>query len=143
MSLNLSAALLVLCLGVSLFGRAQQPPPPPPPAQAPPAESQSHPEKQGKHANDLFLFGTVFTQQGFTLPGALLQLRRAGEKKVRAENITNRAGEFALNAPRGVEYELTVKAKGFEDQSQKIEANSGNRPDIVFRMKPVSGGKKK
>lgn len=62
---------------------------------------------------------------------------------MRAENVTNRAGEFALNVPRGVEYELTVKAKGFEDQMQKIEANSGNRPDLVFRMKPVSGGKKK
>jgi hypothetical protein len=140
MSINLSAAILVVCLGVPSFGGAQQPPPP---AQAPPGESQSHPAKQGKHANDLFLFGTVFTEQGFALPGALLQLRRAGEKKVRAENVTNRAGEFALNAPRGVEYELIVTAKGFEDQKLKIEVGSGDRHDLVFRMKPLSGGKKK
>lgn len=143
MRINLSAAVIVVCLGFPLLGGAQQPPPPPPPEQAPPAESRSHSEKQGKHANDLFLFGTVFTQQGFTLPGTLLQLRRAGEKKVRAENVTNRAGEFALNAPRGMEYELTVKARGYEDQLQKIAAGSGDRHDLVFRMKPVSGGKKK
>jgi hypothetical protein len=137
----LTAVLLGVYLWAPPLAGAQQAPPAGP-AQAPPASSQAPESKRGKHQNDLVLLGTVFNEQGFALPGAQVQVRRAGEKKVRGEDITNRLGEFSVRVPRSIEYEISVKARGFQEQSQKIEATVGDRQDFVFRMKPVTGGKK-
>ncbi len=133
-------------LGVSLWlpcGAGAQQPPPSPPAQSSSTSQQSSSGKQGKYANHIVLSGTVFTAEGLALPGAQVRVRRAGEKKVLAESVSNRAGEFWMHVPGGVEYEMTVKAQGFEEQKAKLEAGVTSRQDIVFRMKAVSGGKKK
>ena len=111
------------------------------------AEGNSGPAKDQKekrsHQNDFLIFGTVFTDQGFSLPGAIIRVRRSGEKKVAGEATADRRGEFAVRVPQGAEYEITVAAKGFQDETRKIDAQSGNREDLVFRLRPVSGGKPK
>lgn len=140
MKIRLSALLFVASFGVPAWAAAQQAPPATPPASS--AAQQAPQSKTGKHQNDLVLLGTVFTEQGFALPGARIQVRRAGEKKVRGEDITNRVGEFSVRVVRGVEYEVSVKARGFQDQSLKVDGSAGDRQDLVFRMKPVAGGKK-
>lgn len=133
-----TALLLLGCLAAASLLAGQQPP-----AQSSSAPAQQPSEaKKGKHQDVIFLFGTVFTEQGFTLRGAQVQVRRTGERKVRGEDVTNRVGEFSVHVSRGVEYEMTVKAKGFENQTLKIESNSGDRQDLVFRMKPVGGARK-
>ena len=101
------------------------------------------PQKRPRPCQQFLIFGTVFEEAGFLLPGAEIQARRAGEKKVRWRQHSDRRGEFAACVPPGAEYELTVKAKGFEDQSRKIDARTGNREDLVVRMKPLPEGKKK
>jgi len=106
------------------------------------SDSSTSKTKPGKHHNDIFLAGTVFTDKGFRLPGAQVQLRQTGQRKVRAEDVTNGVGDFSLHAPHGIAYELTVKAKGFEDQKLAIDSSSGSREDLVFRMKPATRGKK-
>lgn len=99
--------------------------------------------KKGAHEEDFLLFGTVFTEQGFALPGAEIRVRRAGERKGRWEARSDRRGEFAVRVPRGAEYEISVSAKGYQGQTRKIDAKTGNRQDLVFRVQPASGGKPK
>lgn len=94
-----------------------------------------------KAAPQFLIFGTVFTQQGFALPGAEIQVRRAGEKKVRWRATSDRAGEFAVRVPPAAEYEVTVRAKNWEPQSRKVDASAPGREDLVFRMKPAAEGK--
>lgn len=101
------------------------------------------PQKKQRLTDQFLISGTVFEESGFLLPGAEIQVRRAGEKKVRWRQVSDRRGEFAVRVPPGTEYELTVKVKGFEEQSRKIDARTGNRADLTIRMKPLPEGKKR
>lgn len=107
-------------------------------------EEKQDPRKRTRADEQRFLlFGTVFTAQGFALPGAKVEVRRAGEKKVRWSSISDRRGEFAIRVPPGAEYEVTVTSKDFETMVRKVDATSGVREDMVFRMAVSPGGKKK
>lgn len=101
------------------------------------------PQRKGARENDFLLFGTVFTEQGFALPRAEIRVRRAGERKVRGEARSDRRGEFAVRVPRGAEYEVSIAAAGYQEQTRKIDARTGSREDIVFRLQPTPGGKRK
>jgi len=107
------------------------------------AASGSEQREKGAEANRFLLFGTVFTEKGFALPGAEIEVHRAGEKKIRWRALSDRAGEFAVRVPAGAEYEVTVRAKEFDGQTRKVDATSGTREDLVFRMKPAPERKKK
>ena len=99
--------------------------------------------KKSAHENDFLVFGTVFTEKGFAFSGAEIRVRRAGERKVRWETGSDRRGEFAVRVPRGAEYELSVRAAGYQEQTRRIDARSASREDVVFRLQPVAGGKPK
>ena len=121
MRLLLVAAVLVLGLGSALTI----------PASASPAAQQKRP----KPCQQFLIFGTVFQESGFLLPGAEIAVRRAGEKKVRGKQNSDLRGEFGVCVPVGAEYELTVTAKGFEEQTLKIDARVGNREDLTIHMR--------
>lgn len=93
--------------------------------------------------NDFLLIGTVFTEEGFLLRGTEIRVRRVGEPKVRWRGVSDRRGEFAVRVPGGAEYEMTVAAKGFQEQARKVDARTGSREDLVFRLAPAPKGKKK
>jgi len=93
------------------------------------------------HAHDFLIFVTVFTDQGFALPGARVRVRRADEKKPKWEATSDRRGEFAVRVPEGSEYEMTVEASGFKPEIRKIDAREENRIDLTIRMDKASGGK--
>jgi hypothetical protein len=99
--------------------------------------------KKPRLADQFLIFGTVFEESGRLLPGAEIQVRRAGEKKVRWRHYSDRRGEFGVRVPPGAEYDLTAKAKGFEEQTRRIDARNGTREDIVIRMRPAAKGEKK
>lgn len=86
--------------------------------------------------------GTVFTENGFSLPGASIRVNRVGERKARWEAMSDRQGEFGLWVPQGAEYEVHVKAKGYEEQAQKVDGKSGLHERLVFHMNPAKGEKK-
>jgi hypothetical protein len=138
-----------LLAGVVLFtstGLFAQEPAPAPPAQAPPAAESSSKQKPAQsattHSNDFLVRGTVFTQEGFALPGAELRIRRTADKKFRWQTISNSRGDFAVRVKMGADYEVTVRAKGFQEQSLPVNAKTGDRfKDLVFRMQH-EGGKK-
>jgi hypothetical protein len=81
-------------------------------------------------------FATVFTDQGFALPGARVRVRRSDEKKFRWEATSDHQGELAFRVPPGAEYEMTIDARGFKTQTRKIDAREENRADLTIRMEP-------
>ncbi len=102
------------------------------------AASQNPPSQ---HANDFVIFANVFTQQGFSLPGAKVRVRRVDEKKFRWEAMSDRRGELGVRVKQGPEYELTIEAPGFKAENRKIDAREGNREDLTFQLEPLAGGK--
>ena len=92
----------------------------------------------GSHAHDYVIFATVFTDRGFALFGARARVRRSEEKKFRWETTSDHQGELAFRVPQGAEYELTIEARGFKTQTQKIDAREDNRADLTIRMEPQS-----
>ena len=108
---------------------------------SPPADKPNH--RKYSHADDFLILGTVFNEKALSFPGVELRIRVAGEKKYRWDTYTNSRGEFAVRVPQGTSYEVTVRAKGFEQQTRIVNAkNGGNEEAVVFRMQPVGGGKK-
>ena len=93
--------------------------------------------------NQFLLFGTVFTEEGFGLPGAEIRVRRADERKARWQARSDGRGEFAVRVPVGAEYEVSVVAKGYQEQTRKVDARTGTREDFVFRLRPAPGEKRR
>jgi hypothetical protein len=88
----------------------------------------------GSHAHDFLIFTTVFTDQGFALPGARVRVRRSDEKKFRWEGVSDHRGELAFRVPQNAEYEMTIEARGFKLETRKIDAREDNRADLTIRM---------
>lgn len=142
-----SIAVLSCALMVSIgFLRAQEPGAPAEPAARAPAgareSSSQQPQKKSSHAEDFLIRGTVFTPDGLALQGAELRIRRASEKKFKWNDATNSRGEFAVRVRMGADYEVVVRAKGYQDETQAVNAATGERfKDLVFRMKTQTGRK--
>jgi hypothetical protein len=140
-----STLLAGLVLSASLPLRAQEAAQPsaPPSTASPESTSKQNPgQSAGRHSNDFLVRGTVFTEEGLTLPGAELRIRRSSEKKFRWDTETNSRGNFAVRVKMGADYEVVVRAKGYQEQSLAVDAKTGDRyKDLVFRMQH-QGGKK-
>jgi len=141
-SLSLLIAIGAGLSSVGLFAQEPvQPAPPPPPAESSssrPASGQS----TSRHSDDFLVRGTVFTAEGLSLPGAELRIRRSAEKKFRWDTISNSRGDFAVRVKMGSDYEVMVRAKGYQEQSIAVDGKTGERiKDLVFRMQH-QGGKK-
>ena len=98
-------------------------------------------QNAGSHAHDFLIFATVFTDEGFALPGAHVRVRRIDEKKAKWAATSDRRGEFAVRVPEGAEYEMMVEASGFKPEVRKVDAREENRADLTIRMDKASGGK--
>jgi hypothetical protein len=143
---------LAVCLAPlpSALAQSQQPIQPVPPS-APVAPSSpvagtsttKHGKTQYSHANDFVIIGTVFNDKALSFPGVQVHVRLAGERKVRWDTYTNSRGEFAVRVPRGAQYEVAIHAKGFADQSRKVDSTLGDTQErISVRMESAPGGKK-
>jgi len=113
------------------------------PAPAPATPSTKHAlQKKHSHANDFLIHGTVFNDKALALPGAEIRIRKSGEKKFRWETRTNSRGEFAVRVPRGADYELAVRAKGFAAEMKTLDTKIAAREEnTVFRLTPAPRGK--
>jgi hypothetical protein len=144
--ISVVGSVALAALPGSVLAGAQEPAPPAPSAAPPFAGSSSTSQSSKKkysHANDFLIRGTVFDEQALSFPGVELRIRRAGEKKFKWETFTNSRGEFAVRVPRGSDYEVLVRAKGFAEQTRAIDAKTGDYDgNVVFRMQRVGGNKK-
>ncbi len=99
--------------------------------------------KQEVFESQCLLFGTVFTDKGFALPGAEIRVKRTNEKKYRWEAHSDRRGEFAVRVPKGEDYEVNVKAKGYAPMVRAADAKATGQVDLVFKLQPAERGRKK
>jgi hypothetical protein len=142
-----SAVLACALVASGVLLRAQDPPAPQPappqqPAAASPESSSKQSPSKSGHADDFLVRGTVFTQEGLALPGAELHIRRASEKKFRWDTASNSRGEFAVRVKMGADYQVVVRAKGYQEQSLAVNAATGERvKELVFRMQRQTGKK--
>jgi len=86
------------------------------------------------HAHDFLIFTTVFTDQGFALPGARVRVRRSDQKKFRWEGVSDNRGELAIRVPQNAQYEMTIEAHRFKMATREIDAREDNRADLTIRM---------
>jgi hypothetical protein len=118
------------------------PAPAQPPASADSSSKQKSTASASRHSDDFLIRGTIFTEEGLALPGAQMRIRRTAEKKPRWQTVSNSRGDFAVRVKMGTAYEVTVRAKGFQEQSLPVNAATGDRfKDLVFRLQR-EGGKK-
>jgi hypothetical protein len=99
-------------------------------------------QEKKKRPPEVVIVGTVFTEKGFSLPGATIRITRVGEHKARWDAESDRRGEFGVRVPQGNAYEVRVTAKGYEEQEQKVDGKSSTYENLVFRMTPKKGGRK-
>jgi hypothetical protein len=99
-------------------------------------ESSSNGKKKAVPA--FLIIGTVFNEQALSFPGALVRIRRTGEKKYRWETYTNSRGEFAVRVPEGQQYEVLVLAKNYKDQSRSVTASiAAVQERLSIKLEPV------
>jgi len=140
------ASFLLPCLSA-----AQQPVPPPPasPTEAPAAVPPSAPSQESSSAHrrnskipPFLILGTVFNEHALAFPGVQVKIRRKGEKKFRYEMYTNSRGEFAIRVPDGIEYEVVVRQKNYQDQSQIVAATMADvQKRLTFKLESNKPGK--
>jgi hypothetical protein len=142
------AALVWPCIATA------QLPVPPHPSEEPPASAPSHApsqqESSSKHKSKVppfLILGTVFNEHALAFPGVEIKIRRKGEKKFRYDTFTNSRGEFAIRVPDGIEYEVVVREKHYEEQSQLVTANIADvQKRLTFKLessKPAKAGDSK
>ena len=101
----------------------------------PAGAAQKKPTRQEIYASQSLLYISVFTDKGFALPGAELKIRRATDKKPKWDGNSDARGEFAIRVPGGADYEILVKAKGYQPMTKMVKnAPVGDRLDLVFRL---------
>ncbi len=96
------------------------------------AHSQAQQPSPHKLAPYAVIFGTVWDPDSRPVYGVHVQLRRAGEKKVRWQAYSDHRGEFAFRVPPGkVDYELDADQK-----SLKMLKNNGlmNREPVKVHV---------
>ena len=74
-----------------------------------------------KHHGDAYglIYATVWGAGAETVYGVKVQLRRQGDKKVIAEQVSNHTGEVAFRVPAGKQdYTLTADVKGSKDKTK-------------------------
>ena len=87
--------------------------------------------------DDCILYVTVFSQKGARLPDAAYVAHAAGQKKPHWEGYADSRGEFAVRVSVQGDYEIEVKAKGYEPQTKKVTSEIAQKLDLVFNLVPA------
>lgn len=89
-------------------------------------------EKEEPHA---LLVGSVFSEEGFSLPGVPVSVKRRDDRKPKWRAISDRRGEFAVRLPTGRgTYEVTTHSRNHENQTKRVEVQDRERVHVLFRL---------
>lgn len=81
--------------------------------------SAASPSDKRHDAPYALIYATVWGKGAETVYGVRVQLRRAGDKKVIAEQVSNHTGEVAFRVPAGKQdYTLTADVKLSKDKAK-------------------------
>jgi hypothetical protein len=86
--------------------------------------------------DDGILYVTVFTEKGARLPDAAYTAHPFGKAKPHWEGYSDVRGEFAVRVSLQGDYEIEVKAKGYDPQTKKVTSETGDKTDVVFNLIP-------
>jgi hypothetical protein len=86
--------------------------------------------------DDGILYVTVFTETGMRLPDASYTAHPFGKTKPHWEGYSDVRGEFAVRVSLQGDYEIEVKAKGYDPQIKKVASEVGDKTDVVFNLVP-------
>ena len=86
--------------------------------------------------DDGILYVTVFTDKGARLPDAAYTAHPFGKTKPHWEGYSDVRGEFAVRVSFQGDYEIEVKAKGYDPQIRKVTSEVGDKTDVVFNLVP-------
>jgi len=75
------------------------------------------------------------------LPDASYIAHAAGKKKPHWEGYSDARGEFAVRVSVQGDYEIEVKAKGYEPQTKKVTSEIAQKLDVVFNLVPHAAKK--
>jgi hypothetical protein len=98
------------------------------------------PKDKKEAAPYALIFGTVFQESGFSLPGAHVEIvpvreLQGARKFKRLEAVSDARGEFAFRVPVDeMTYKLSVKADGYLPQEKSVDAAGEVRVDVFFRL---------
>jgi hypothetical protein len=79
---------------------------------------------------------TVFTEKGVRLPDAVFTAHPVNKKKPHWDGYSDVRGDFAFRVSFQGDYEIEVKAKGYETQTKKVTSEGGEKMDLVFKLVP-------
>lgn len=100
------------------------------------------PKKESKKKHYALLVGSVFTEEGFSLPGVPVSIKRKSERKPAWRTVSDRRGEFAVRLPPGRgTYEVSTLSKERENETRTVEIYGEERADVLFRL-PLKGQKR-
>lgn len=97
---------------------------------------EKKPKKSDKASDYALIKGSVFKEDGFSVRGARVTCRKAGDTKPKWETTSGDGGEFAFRLPVGkMQYLITAEMKGFESVSKPVEIENDERQDISIILK--------
>jgi hypothetical protein len=89
--------------------------------------------------------GTVFSANGYALPGAEVALApdpqpdNAPQKARKLQVVADSRGEFAFRVPPGaMHYILSASAKGYRAAQKPVVLQGEDRVDVTFQLDPES-----
>jgi hypothetical protein len=88
-------------------------------------------------AADGVIAGSVFNENGRSLPGARVLVAPEDAPKKKYQAASDGRGEFAVRVPvgRGA-YVVTVEARGFAAQSNTVEVFESEKTSVTFLLEP-------
>lgn len=101
-----------------------------------PSQSSPGPKKEPE-SHYALLMVSVFTEEGFALPGIPVGIKRQGARKPAWRVVSDRRGECAVRLPPGRgTYEVATQSKEHENQTRIVEIYGEERMDLVLRLSP-------
>ena len=100
-----------------------------------PSQSSSQPKATQDYA---LIYGTVWGPNGQRIPGVLVKIRRASDKKPKWELFSDGTGEFAQRVPTGaqdyvVQAEVKVP-KGESKPEATVHIDDNERKDVGLHL---------
>ncbi|MGH9862375.1 MAG: carboxypeptidase regulatory-like domain-containing protein [Candidatus Acidiferrales bacterium] len=94
-------------------------------------------KEKSKEKPYALVVGSVFTAEGFALPGVAVSVKRKTDAKPKWRGVSDARGEFTLRLPaESASYDVTTKSEEYENQTKVVEVagREKERVDIVFRL---------
>jgi hypothetical protein len=77
--------------------------------------------------------GTVFRENGFSLPGAAVTLAVKDKKAKKLQSVSDGRGEFAFRVPPGAAtYVITASLKGFQSVEKEASVSAEERVEVTL-----------